>query len=283
MKVETDIAQGMPYFHMVGLLSSEVREAKERVRTALKNSGGSIPMNRITVNLSPADRKKEGAGFDLPIALGLLCAMGRIQEEHLKDSIVIGELGLDGEIKSVKGILPIVAMAKEKGYKRCIVPKENVQEGGIVKGIEVTGFANITDVLSYFEKGNEEVVVRPYDADYNNEEIECRDYGDIVGQEAVKRALLIAASGWHNLMMIGSPGVGKSMLASRLSGIMPNMSDKEKMEVSNIHSICGLLKNNRLITGRPFAAPYHTVTSAALVGGGSIPVPGQITIAHRGV
>lgn len=268
---------------MVGLLSSEVREAKERVRTALKNSGESLPMNRITVNLSPADRKKEGTGFDLPIAVGLLCAMGKIKEEYLRDSIVIGELGLDGEIKKVRGILPIVSMAKEKGYKRCVVPKSNVQEGGIIKGIEIIGFEKLSDILEYYFNGNEEIIVVPDNVKEEVEENTYIEYGDIIGQDAVKRALLIAASGWHNLMMVGSPGVGKSMLASGLPGIMPDMTDNERMEVSNIHSICGLLSSNRLLSGRPFVAPFHTITSAALVGGGNVPVPGQITIAHKGV
>lgn len=288
VKVETDIAQGMPCFNMVGLLSSEVREAKERVRTALKNSGENLPMYRITVNLSPADRRKEGSGFDLPIALGLLCAMGRINIQMFEKCMVVGELGLDGEIKKVNGILPIVSMAKEIGFKRCIVPEENIQESSIIHGIEIMAFNNLSEVIKCFGEGNSgintnQVIIKAEDAYYNEEEIQCGDYKDIIGQESVKRSLLISACGWHNIMLIGSPGVGKSMLASRLPGIMPDMTDKEKMEVSNIHSICGLLSNNRLISARPFVEPYHTITASALVGGGNIPRPGQITIAHKGV
>lgn len=285
---------------MVGLLSSEVREAKERVRTALKNSEEKLPMYRITVNLSPADRRKEGSGFDLPIALGLLCSMGRIDLQMLEKCMVIGELGLDGEIKRVNGILPIVSMANEMGFEKCIVPKENLQESSIVQGINVIAFNNLSDVIKYFSKENvgiiDDKVIMVTETAYYNEETQNKneemineeqtqygDYKDIIGQEAVKRSLLISACGWHNIMLIGSPGVGKSMLASRLPGIMPEMTDKEKMEVSNIHSICGLLSNNRLISSRPFVEPYHTITASALVGGGSIPRPGQITIAHNGV
>lgn len=288
IRVETDISQGMPCFNMVGLLSSEVRESKERVRTALRNSGENLPMQRITVNLSPADRKKAGSGFDLPIALGLLCSMGRMDMQLLEKCMVIGELGLDGEIKRVNGILPIVSMANEAGFKKCIVPKENLEESSIIQGIEIISFNNLSEVIRYFGDGNRDiddnkVIVKTEDTYNKEEKIQCGDYKDIIGQESVKRSLLISACGWHNIMLIGSPGVGKSMLASRLPGIMPDMTDKEKMEVSNIHSICGLLSNNRLLSSRPFVQPYHTITASALVGGGSVPRPGQITIAHKGV
>lgn len=288
VRIETDISQGMPYFNMVGLLSSEVKEARERVRTAIKNSGESLPTHRVTINLSPADRRKEGAGFDLPIAISLLCAMGRISIDKVKSILVIGELGLNGEIKRVNGILPIIRMAKKMGYKACVIPMENSREGVLIKGIRVLAFNELKEVIEYFDGNIEDdskwSVEDNYNKDIGNYDInDVGDFSEIFGQEVIKRALIVSAAGWHNLMMIGSPGVGKSMLASRMPGIMLELSEDERMEISSIHSICGLLKDGGFIRNRPFSAPHHTITTSALVGGGRIPKPGELTIAHRGV
>lgn len=297
---------------MVGLLASEVKEARERVRTALRNSGVSMPPERITVNLSPADRRKEGTGFDLPIAVAILCAMGRINYLKQEQTLVVGELGLDGEIKKVRGILPIVNMARSNGISTCIIPKENEQEGRVFSDIDIISFQSLKDIITYFNEQHNKNMNVTYSDGYINSErnhIKCDsirsteygtvfnsfadihnvndkqedDFSQIIGQDAVKRALMIAVSGWHNILMIGPPGVGKSMLASRIPTIMPPLDMEERIEVSGIHSICGLLPGNGLIMTRPYSAPHHTITSAALIGGGRIPRPGEITIAHKGV
>lgn len=291
VKIEADISSGMPYFNMVGLLSSEVREAKERVRTALKNSGEDMPLERITVNLSPADRRKEGTGFDLPIAVAILCAMGRMNDLKQEQTLVVGELGLDGDIKKVRGILPIVNMARRNGISTCIIPKENEREGRAFSDIDIISFQSLKDIITYFSKQQNEYknvnyntghILSYTDMHMENDKPED-DFSQIIGQDAVKRALMVAVSGWHNILMIGPPGAGKSMLASRIPSIMPPMDMEERMEVSGIHSICGLLPENGLIMKRPYSAPHHTITSAALIGGGRIPRPGEITVAHKGV
>lgn len=289
VRIEVDISSGMPYFNMVGLLSSEVKEARERVRTALRNSGESLPLNRVTVNLSPADRKKEGTGFDLPIAVSLLCAMGRIQMDKIKDTLVIGELGLDGEVKKVRGILPIVNMARKNGIKTCIIPKDNEKEGRIFSDIETISFGFLKELMEYFDVNqpmNQTVNQGRLNRTLNfseEEEKNEEDFLQIIGQEAVKRALEVAVAGWHNILMIGPPGVGKSMLAARIPTIMPRMNREEQLEISGIQSICGLLEEDGLVGRRPFSAPHHSTTTAALIGGGRIPRPGEITIAHKGV
>lgn len=284
VKVEADISQGMPCFNMVGLLSSEVREARERVRSAIKNSGESLPMYRVTVNLSPADRRKEGTGYDLPIALLLLCAMGRIDVSRFDNTLIMGELGLDGNINKVKGILPIINMAKRLGFNKCIIPKGNSNEARYADNIKVYTFSTLREVIKYFNNiHNEESTIID---NINREDVldqSENDFSDIYGQESVKRAIMIAVSGWHNMLMIGAPGVGKSMLAYRIPYIMTEMSEEEKREVLNIQSICGLIVNNDYILKRPYSAPHHTITKAALIGGGKEPRPGEITIAHRGV
>lgn len=303
VKIEADISSGMPYFNMVGLLSSEVKEARERVRTALRNSGEDIPLGRITVNLSPADRRKEGTGFDLPIAVSLLCAMGRLPISEFEHTLVIGELGLDGEIKGVRGILPIVHRAGKNGITQCIVPKENEKEANVLSDIRVCSFQSLRDLIIYFDDNsqnpcNVSVIRRAVSGQSNvfcyeeddvweeaseNHNRHGEDFSQIIGQEAAKRALMIAVAGWHNILMIGPPGVGKSMLASRIPTIMPPLTMEERIEVSGIHSICGLLPENGLIDVRPFSSPHHTVTAAALIGGGRVPRPGEITIAHKGI
>ena len=287
VKVEADLTQGLPYFNMVGLLSSEVKEARERVRTAIKNSGEVIPMYRVTVNLSPADRRKSGTGFDLAIAVAMLCVMGRISDKWIEDALIIGELGLNGEIRGIKGVLPIVAMAKKSGFKYCIVPRENYNEAKIVSGILVICFECLKEMIEFFDEGkllsDYPLEIEDAGSAENYDNRSKNDFSEISGQDAVKRAILIAVTGYHNLLMIGAPGVGKSMLASRIPNIMPELTEEEQMQVANIRSICGVFDGRDNMKKRSFSSPYHTITAAALVGGGINPKPGEVTMAHKGV
>lgn len=286
VKVEVDITSGMPSFNMVGLLASEVREAKERVRTALKNSGINIPIGRFTVNLSPADIKKEGTGFDLPIGIGFLCVMNLIDYDFIKDFLIIGELGLDGEVKPVRGILPIVNMARRNGINKIIISKRNLREAVIFDDLEIIPVNMLSDIIEENDLANLIIKSNECKDNYQNNNADKRksmDFSEIIGQDVAKKAITIAVSGWHNLLLTGVPGVGKSMLASRIPTIMPPLSMNEKIEISEIHSICGLLQDGRLISSRPFSAPHHTITGTALIGGGKYPRPGEITIAHKGV
>ncbi|MDE5782360.1 MAG: YifB family Mg chelatase-like AAA ATPase [Lachnospiraceae bacterium] len=279
--VEADVANGMPYFNMVGMLSSEVKEAKERVRSALKNSGYKIPPQRITVNLSPADRKKKGAAFDLPIAIAVLRAMGMIKEKRLKNTLVIGELGLDGKVKPVKGVLPIVLAAKKAGISTCIVPINNYEEAIEVGGMKIIPAANLMQAVSYIMNGLEQNIIPQCSSKTDIQQ--APDFNEIYGNAAAKRAAEIAAAGNHNMLMIGPPGAGKSMIASRISGILPDVSSEESLEVSSIYSICGLLQDGKCIKIRPFRAPHHTITLQGMTGGGKYPVPGELSLAHKGV
>lgn len=284
--VEADVSNGLPVFHMVGYLSSEVKEASERVRTAIQNSRMQIPAKKIVVNLAPATVKKKGSVFDLPIALAVLSAMNIISKEKLSDTIVIGELSLDGAVKKVAGVLPIVLMAKEWGIKQCILPKENVREGALVEGIKMIGVETLEEACQYlngtrtwrYEKNEEEL------NHYSVPIVPAVDYSDVHGQEAVKRAIEVAVAGGHNILFIGPPGSGKSMIAQRIPTILPLPTIEESMEITKIYSVLGLVdKENPLITGRPFRSVHHTVTKAALIGGGNIPIPGEISLAHGGV
>lgn len=279
--VEADVANGMPYFNMVGMLSSEVKEAKERVRAALKNSGYKIPPQRITVNLSPADRKKKGAAFDLPIAIAVLRAMGMIKEKRLKNTLVIGELGLDGKVKPVKGVLPIVLAAKKAGISTCIVPLNNYKEAIEVGGMKIIPAANLMQAVSYIMNGLEQNIIPLCSGKTDIQQ--SPDFNEIYGNAAAKRAAEIAAAGNHNMLMIGPPGAGKSMIAGRISGILPDISSEESLEVSGIYSICGLLEDGKCIKTRPFRAPHHTITLQGMTGGGKYPVPGELSLAHKGV
>lgn len=279
--VEADVTNGMPYFNMVGMLSSEVKEARERVRSALKNSGYKIPPQRITVNLSPADRKKKGAAFDLPIAIAVLRAMGMITEKRLKNTLVIGELGLDGKVKQVKGVLPIVLAAKKVGISACIVPLNNYEEAIEVDGMKIIPVADLIQAVSYIMNGSEQNIMLP---DSNGTDIQSApDFNEIYGNAAAKRAAEIAAAGNHNLLMIGPPGSGKSMIAGRISGILPDITREESLEVSGIYSICGLLKDGKCVRTRPFRSPHHTITLQGMTGGGKYPMPGELSLAHKGV
>lgn len=291
VSVEVDVSNGLPGFNMVGSLSGEVREARERVCVTLKNLGIDIPPMRITVNLAPADQRKEGTAFDLPIAIGLLCSLDIIPKAITDDTLFIGELGLNGEIKKAKGILPVVMEAAAKGIKRCIVPAENAREGGVIPSVEVTGVATMAELMNYLIQAsgtskriipNTRVNVQKLFME--NESGSAEDFKDVCGQESAKMAAQIAAAGFHNMLMIGPPGVGKSMMARRIPSILPILSLEESLEVTAVYSVAGLMKEEEaLITGRPFQSPHHTVTLSALTGGGRVPKPGIISLAHRGV
>ena len=279
--VEADVSDGMPLFEMVGSLSPEVKESKERVRTALKNTGYILPPKRITINFIPANIRKTGSGFDLPVVAAVLCAIGIVPEEALKDTMVVGEISLSGEVKPVNGILPMVAEAKERGVTRCIVPAENQTEAQLVKEIEIFAVQSIAEMIhilnggTYIEKEIGKVVAKT---------AQMLDFSDIQGQYFVKRACEVAVSGMHNLLMIGPPGAGKTMTAMRIPTILPPLDEKEQMELSKIYSVSGQFQlREQLMEERPFRCPHHTITMQGLVGGGLIPKPGEISLAHKGV
>ena len=289
LAVEVNVAAGLPGFVMVGKLSNEVKEASERVRVALKNEGYGLPAMHITINISPADIKKEGAGFDLPIALGILAAMEEIRSEALKQTIIIGELTLDGHINPIPGVLPILLEAKRQGFSRAIVPYENANEAMVVTDMQIFPVKQLKEAITLLKSGFVADTSTSY-SDFSilqpqaHEDSIFEDYSDIYGQEHGKRAMTIAAAGFHHTLMIGPPGSGKTMMAKRLPSILPPLSFEESIEVSSIHSIAGRLpKEQPLFKQRPFLSPHHTITETALVGGGRIPKPGVISLAHRSV
>lgn len=285
VSVEVDVSDGLPQFAMVGYLNAEVREAQERVRTALKNSGFHLLPKKITVNLAPADIRKAGSGFDLPIAVAVMAAYGHIDEKILEGVFLAGELSLDGSIHGIRGVLGMVMEAREAGCRSCIIPQENIQEGAVVQGVEVIGARHLKEVISHFlgEATLVPVSINIEEKFSEQPTSDVPDFSDIRGQHLIKRAAEIAAAGLHNLLISGPPGSGKSMIARRIPGILPPMSIEESLEVSQIHSIAGVLPQSGILRERPFRMPHHTVSAVALAGGGRIPCPGEISLAHRGV
>jgi magnesium chelatase family protein len=283
--IEVNVSQGIRFF-MVGLPDSAVKESEHRMQSALKESGYKWPGHKIIINLAPADIRKEGSAYDLPLAIGILAASNQMSDQRLADFVIMGELSLDGSLRPIKGVLPIAVKAKEEGFKGLIIPVQNAKEAAVVEGLKVYGAKDLREVTGFL---NNETVLEQTEIDVKEEflngiEMVDFDFSEVKGQENVKRALEISAAGGHNILMIGPPGSGKSMLAKRMPSILPPFTLEEALETTKIHSVAGKIDNNTsLLTNRPFRSPHHTISDVALTGGGSFPQPGEISLAHNGV
>ncbi|MEN9337616.1 MAG: hypothetical protein RLZZ500_2603 [Bacteroidota bacterium] len=282
--VEVNVDKGVGY-HLVGLPDNAIKESSYRIAAALKNNGYELPVKKITINMAPADLRKEGSAYDLTLALGILVASGQLPADELDQYIIMGELSLDGSLQPIRGALPIAIKAREEGFKGIILPLQNAQEAAIVDELAVYGIENVMQVIDFFS-GNIELqptVVNTRDEFFKSQDFPEFDFADVKGQESIKRCMEIAAAGGHNIILIGPPGAGKTMLAKRLPSILPPMTLREALETTKIHSVAGKVKEVGLISQRPFRNPHHTASSVSLVGGGSYPQPGEISLAHNGV